>query len=99
MSYNDELGVILDKCAGDDLEFFATEILKLNRQKILEMTNSHRLYDLRRLCSYELRSAAGHSLCNLWRGKHELPYIRPLAKVNFNPIKSKVQLPVLQEVY
>jgi len=23
---------------------------------------------------------------------------RPLAKVNFNPIKSKVQLPVLQEV-
>lgn len=75
MAYNDELGAILDKLSGEELKDLAIEILKLDSATILKLKNTYKLKELKRICSCELRAAGGHTLCNLWRDDHDLPYI------------------------
>jgi uncharacterized protein YaaW (UPF0174 family) len=70
MPYNDALGVVLDKLSHDDLTTMATGPLQMPVRSI----RSHNVQELRLLCSKRLRRAAGHSMMNLLRGDHSLPY-------------------------
>lgn len=77
MAYNDELGTVLDRLSRSDLIYFSAVILRENRQKMTNLGT----HDLRRKCSKELRMA-GHSLCNVWRDHHALPYIEIVRDVS-----------------
>ena len=71
MPYDDELGVVLDRLHRGDLAKLATQILGLDHEEISGLGE----WTLRRRCSNELRSAGGHSVMNMFRDDHGLPYI------------------------
>jgi uncharacterized protein YaaW (UPF0174 family) len=71
MPYDDELGVVLDKLSREDLQEFATKVLRLQADKIGHLTDA----ELRLKSSERLRKAGGHTLGNIRRkDDHDLPY-------------------------
>jgi len=81
MSYDDELGVVLDKLSRKDLLDLAGGILRLRADKIRFLNH----VELRQKCSKELRSAGGHSFRNIFRGDHDFPYgeiVKDVARKN-----------------
>lgn len=71
MAYSDGLGILLDRLTRDELEFLGSSILGIPKS---DFTWQHTTQSVRENCSAAFRSAAGHSMVNLFRDRHDFQY-------------------------
>jgi uncharacterized protein YaaW (UPF0174 family) len=77
MSYDDHLGIVLDRLEHDDLIDMATGPLRMSSRSVESCSSD----EIRIMCSKRLRRAAGHSAVNLLREEHGLPYDKIVGSV------------------